>query len=220
MKKVLFGPALATLLAVGPGCDAQATTPDPVPSAETADEQEAPRSHARALERRFDPIGRILAHGEELGLADDQVARLQELRIETRERSAALWSAVREDLGHAMRSRDRRRGPGAGAPEGREMRRAAPSELSEEDREALRQRMMERREGVRERRRERREEMRERMEALRPQLEELGELTRHTYREIENLLTEEQWERLQELRTRARREGRMRDHRESPARRH
>lgn len=51
-------------------------------------------SQAEARRERLDPIGRLLAHREELGLTADQVKRLKEVQADLRERNRPLLERV------------------------------------------------------------------------------------------------------------------------------
>ncbi|HEX7120661.1 MAG TPA: Spy/CpxP family protein refolding chaperone [Longimicrobiales bacterium] len=119
-----------------------------------------------------DPISRLLAERESLGLTADQVARLE---------------AIRSRLEAENRPH-------------RERLREARAEFRAERRERLDALTPAQRDSLRERRAARRAEVRERMEALRPTLRQLRENRRAALAEARAVLTDEQRERLRELR--------------------
>jgi DNA repair exonuclease SbcCD ATPase subunit len=65
-----------------------------LPGALAAQTPDTARSQAEARRERLDPIGRLLAHREELGLTADQVKRLEEIQADLRERNRPLLERV------------------------------------------------------------------------------------------------------------------------------
>lgn len=165
--------------------------------------------------RRHDPIARMIEKRAELGLTDDQVARLEQIRTQLEERNRPL----REQLREARPERPAREGADAARwREARERWRAMPPEEREQARAEARVRMEQRRAEMRARmeqmtpeereahraemRRkmeERRAAARERMEALRPTLDQLRQNQRKAMDAVREVLTDEQEAKLREL---------------------
>ena len=160
MRRIIFA-ALAVALVGAP------TTA----LAQSAEQERGDRPERRV---RMHPGASILQARETLGLTDEQVARIEEIRTRLAEQNRPILEELRAEQQERMR-------------EWRERRDA----LSPEERAELRARMTPEQRAERrarmtpEERAELRSRMRERMEAVRPQLRQLRDNTRAAMTEID-----------------------------------
>lgn len=158
--------------------------------------------------RGHDPIARLIEKRAELGLTDEQVSRLEEIRARLEERNRPLLEELRAarpaaEGEEAERWREARARWQSMTPEERERARAEMEarraemrarweRMTPEEREARRAEMRQRME-------ERRAVARERMGALRPTLEQLRKNHEEAMDAVREVLTDEQEAKLREL---------------------
>lgn len=208
----------------------------------TAGAQQPVPDHGRMAMRgmRAAPLAHILARREALGLSEQQVNRIEEIRAGLEAKNRPLLEQLREavpDSLHPRRERALQRSPEQRAEAQERMRalRERVAQLTPEERAALREEMRERRRErlqqitpeqraemreratrMRERRAERPRLTEEQLTAVRPILEQLRANTEQALRDAHAVLTAEQLEQLRERRGAARFMGAERGPRRSP----
>ena len=174
MRRRMLLPLLAGVAVLATGCEEELLSAAPADAAAQQASADSDRMGGPGR-RGMVPLGRLLAQREALGLTAEQVARLETLAAEMRERNEALRAQLREGMG-------------------------SRPELTDEQREAMRAQRGARRGERPQLTEEQREAMRARSEALRPLMEELAASQRAAMEEVREILTDEQEAKLRELR--------------------